>query len=80
MALAKPAFGHNVDMHPEEVLDRVRKPNEREQALSSWHRDQQVEVTPGKIIAASDRPEHAWILHSKVVRQTPDLVPVCCQS
>ena len=79
MAIAKSAFGHNVDVHPEEVLDRVRKPNEREQTLASWHRDEQVEVTPGKIVATSDRPEHAWIFHSEVVRQTPDLVSVCRQ-
>ena len=79
MAPAKAAVGHNVDMHPEEVLDRVRKPNEREQTLASWHRDEQVEVTPGKVVAAGDRPEHAGILHSEVVRQTPDLVPVCSQ-
>jgi hypothetical protein len=40
MALAKPSFGYHVDVHPEEILDRVRKPNECEQALASWHRDQ----------------------------------------
>jgi hypothetical protein len=76
MVLAKPALGHNVDVHPEEVLDRVRKPDDREEALSSWHGDQQVEVTPGKIVATGDRPEHAWILHAEVPGQTPDLVAV----
>lgn len=30
MSLAKAAFGHNVHPHPKEVLDRVRKSDERE--------------------------------------------------
>lgn len=79
MALAKPAFGHYIDMNPEKVLDRMRKPDQGEQALAWWHRYQQIEVTPGDIVAAGDGPEHAWILHSEVARQAQDLVPMSGQ-
>lgn len=79
MALAKSALGHNIDVHAEEVLDRVRKADEREQALAWWNRDKQIEVTPWKVVAAGDRPEHARVRHSEVVRQTSDFVAVGSQ-
>jgi hypothetical protein len=76
MALVKPAFGHHIDVHSEEILDGVCKPDEGEEALASWHRDEQVEVTAGKIVATGDRPEHAWVPNSKVARQAQDLIAV----
>jgi hypothetical protein len=79
MALTKPAFGHHVDVHSEDILDRLRKSNEREESLAPWHRDQQVEVAPGEIIAAGDRPEYTRILHPEVVRQAKDLIPMRSQ-
>jgi hypothetical protein len=64
VALVKPAFGYHVDVDTEKILDRVRKPNKCEQTLASWHRDQQVEVTAGMILAPGGRPEHAWVANS----------------
>lgn len=53
MTLAEPTFGYNIDMHVEEVFNRARETHERKHALTSRYADQQIEVAPGTIIAAS---------------------------
>ncbi len=76
MTLPKPTFGHNVDMHAEQVLNRARETHKREQAFTPWHTHQQIQITPGTIITTSSRAEHPRVLHPEITRQPTDLIPV----